>query len=42
MPGIGHVRAVGLVAEIGDIHWFDNEVSLAKFTGLTWRKHQSG
>ena len=42
MPGIGPVCAAGLIAEIGDIHRFDNEAALAKYAGLTWRKHQSG
>lgn len=42
MPGMGHVCTAGIIAEIGDIHRFDNEKAVAKFTGLTWRKHQSG
>jgi transposase len=42
MPGLGPVCAAGMIAEIADIHRFDNEKALAKFTGLTWRKHQSG
>ncbi len=42
MPGIGPVCAAGLVAEIGDIHRFDNEAALAKYAGLTWKRHQSG
>ena len=42
MPGIGPVSAAGLIAEIGDIHRFDNEKALAKYAGLTWRKRQSG
>ena len=40
--GIGPVFAAGLIAEIGDINRFDNQASLAKFTGLAWTKHQSG
>lgn len=42
MPGIGPVCAAGLIAEIGEIHRFDHEKALAKYAGLTWRKHQSG
>ena len=42
MPGLGPVCAAGMIAEIADIHRFDNEKALAKFTGLTWKKHQSG
>jgi transposase len=42
IPGIGPVFAAGLIAEIGDIHRFDNEAALAKFAGLTWKRHQSG
>ncbi|MFZ5898747.1 MAG: IS110 family transposase [Bacillota bacterium] len=40
MPG-RPVCAAGLIAEIGDIHRFDNEKALAKYAGLTWRKDQS-
>ena len=42
IQGIGPVFAAGIVAEIGDITKFDNEASLAKYIGLTWRKKQSG
>jgi transposase len=42
IPGIGHVTAALLIAEIGDIIRFDNEAKLAKFAGLTWRKRESG
>lgn len=42
IKGIGPVFAAGIVAEIGDITKFDNEASLAKYAGLTWRKKQSG
>jgi hypothetical protein len=42
MPGMGPVCTAGIIAEIGDIHRFDNEKAVAKFAGLTWRKHQSG
>lgn len=42
VPGLGPVLCAGLLAEIGDIHRFPNEAALAKYTGLTWRSHQSG
>lgn len=42
IPGIGPVYAAGLIAEIGDVHRFDNEAALAKYSGLAWIKHQSG
>lgn len=42
VPGLGPVFCAGLLAEIGDIHRFPNEAALAKYTGLTWRTHQSG
>jgi transposase len=42
IPGIGPVFAAGIVAEIGDITKFNNQASLAKYIGLTWRKKQSG
>lgn len=42
IPGIGPVFAAGIVAELGDIAKFDcNSDKVAKFAGLTWRKHQS-
>jgi transposase len=41
-PGLGPVLCAGLLAEIADIRRFPNEAALAKFTGLTWRTHQSG
>jgi acetyl-CoA C-acetyltransferase len=40
--GLGPVFAAGLIAEIGDINRFDNQASLAKFSGLAWTRHQSG
>ena len=40
--GIGPVFAAGITAEIGDITKFNNQASLAKYSGLTWRKKQSG
>ena len=42
ISGIGPVYAAGILAEIGDVHRFLNDSSLAQFTGLTWPKHQSG
>jgi transposase len=42
VPGIGLVYSAGLIAEIGDIHRFDNQAGLAKYSGLAWSKHQSG
>ena len=42
IPGIGTVLAAGIIAEIGDIKRFDNHPALAKYAGLTWRRHQSG
>ncbi len=42
IPGIGPVYAAGITAEIGDVHRFPNDSSLAQFTGLTWPKYQSG
>jgi hypothetical protein len=42
VPGLGPVLCAGLIAEIANIHRFPNEAALAKYTGLTWRTHQSG
>jgi transposase len=42
IPGLGPVLTAGIVSEIGDIRRFGREESLAKFCGLTWRRHQSG
>lgn len=42
VPGIGPVFTAGIVAEIGDVRRFEDEESVAKFAGLTWRRHQSG
>ena len=41
IPGIGPVFAAGILSEIGSIKQFDNEEALAKYAGLTWRRHQS-
>jgi transposase len=43
VPGLGPVYTAGIVAELGDVRRFDKgEESVAKFAGLTWRRHQSG
>lgn len=41
VPGLGPVFTAGIIAEIGDVGRFGHEESLAKFCGLTWRRHQS-
>lgn len=40
--GIGPVYSAGIIAEIGDIHRFENQAALAKYAGLAWTEHQSG
>lgn len=42
IPGIGHVYSAGIIAEIGDIHRFESQASVAKYAGLVWSQHQSG
>ena len=42
IPGIGRVYSAGIIAEIGDIHRFDSQASVAKFASLVWHKDQSG
>ena len=42
IPGIGKVYSAGIIAEIGDIHRFSSQASVAKFAGLVWHKNQSG
>lgn len=42
IPGIGKVYSAGIIAEVGDIHRFQSQASLAKFAGLVWSQHQSG
>jgi transposase len=42
IPGIGPVFCAGILAEIGDIERFKDQASLAKYAGLSWKKHQSG
>ncbi|KGR78787.1 transposase, partial [Ureibacillus massiliensis 4400831 = CIP 108448 = CCUG 49529] len=42
VKGIGPVYAAGLIAEIGDIHRFNDHHALAKYAGLVWTQYQSG
>ncbi len=42
IPGIGHVFASGILAEIADINSFHSADALAKYSGIYWNKHQSG
>jgi len=42
IKGIGPVYSAGIFSEIGEIRRFPGEDALAKFTGLTWRRYQSG
>ncbi|HSL87440.1 MAG TPA: transposase [Bacteroidales bacterium] len=42
IPGIGHLTAHILLAEIGDISRFDNAPQLAAFAGLNPQGHRSG
>lgn len=42
VPGIGHVYAAGILAEIGTIVNFNSEAALAKYSGLYWSRPQSG
>jgi hypothetical protein len=42
VKGIGPVYSAGIFSEIGDVHRFHTKDALAKFAGLTWRRHQSG
>jgi len=42
VPGIGKVYSAGIIAEVGDIHRFQSQASLAKYAGLVWSQHQSG
>ncbi len=36
------VYSAGIIAEIGEIHRFQSQASVAKFAGLVWTQHQSG
>lgn len=42
IPGVGPVYSAGILAEIADIHRFDNHAALAKYAGIAWSSHQSG
>lgn len=42
IPGVGPVYTAGILAEVGQIHRFNNEAKLAKYAGLYWNKNQSG
>lgn len=42
IPGIGKVYSAGIIAEVGDIHRFQSQASLAKYAGLVWSQKQSG
>lgn len=42
IKGIGPVFSAGIVAEVGNIHRFDDQAALAKYAGLVWQQHQSG
>lgn len=42
IPGIGHLTACILLAELGDIRRFDDVRELVAFVGLNPRQHQSG
>ena len=42
ISGIGKVYSAGIIAEIGDIHRFNSQASVAKFADLVWHKNWSG
>jgi transposase len=42
IPGIGHLTACRLLAELGDVRRFDDVRQLVAFVGLNPRQHQSG
>lgn len=42
IPGIGKVYSAGIIAEIGDVHHFNSQASVAKYAGLVWNRNQSG
>lgn len=42
IPGIGHVYAAGILAEIGTIKAFTGNGALAKYCGIVWKENQSG
>jgi transposase len=42
IPGIGHVYAAGILAEIGTVKAFPNNNAIAKYCGIVWKKNESG
>ncbi len=42
IPGIGKVYCAGILAEIGQIERFEDQAKLAKYSGLYWKRNQSG
>ncbi len=42
ITGIGPIFAAGILSEIGDISYFKNHASLAKYAGFHWKKNDSG
>ncbi len=42
IKGVGLVYSAGILSEIGDVHRFPSQASLAKFAGLAWSRYQSG
>lgn len=42
IPGVGKATAIQLVAELGNIDWFEKARDLAAFAGITPRHRQSG
>ena len=42
IPGVGPVFTAGILAEIGQIERFEDQAKLAKYSGLYWKKKQSG
>lgn len=42
IPGIGPVYSAGILAEIADIKRFNDHAALAKYSGITWSRYQSG
>lgn len=42
IPGFGLIYSAGIIAEIEDIRFFSNHNKLASYTGLRWKRKQSG
>jgi len=42
IPGVGHLTALAILAEIGDIHRFPDEEKLCSYAGLVPSTYQSG